>query len=90
MHNPKDPAAFEAYVLRKQQAKKKQEEEDATKLKKSKDEELVKKGYVPIEQWDKDRMKDDLGWEEKVQFDGQRFGNKFQQNEILRKNLKSW
>ena len=51
-----------------------------------------KKGYVPIEQWDENRSKnpDKLSWDEKVQFDGQRFGNQFKQNEILRKNLKSW
>ena len=85
----KDPATFEAYVLRKQQAKL-EEEEDAKKLNKANDEVTKKSGYVPIEQWDKERSKDDMGWEEKVQFDGQRFGNRFQQNEILRKNLKSW
>lgn len=45
--------------------------------------------YVPIEEWDKS-YEADLAWEEKVKFDGQRFGNQFQQNEILRKNLKSF
>ena len=49
-----------------------------------------KKGYQRIEEWDATRNKDDMAWEERVQFDGRRFGNQFQQNEILRKNLKSF
>ena len=46
-----------------------------------------KNGYVPIEQWDEQREKDMMAWEQKVQFDGQRYGNRFNQNEILRSNL---
>jgi hypothetical protein len=84
MRAASDPKLFEEYV---QNQKNKKEEEE----KKRKKEVLKqKKGYVPIEKWDEDRKKDNLSWEEKVQFDGQRFGNKFQQNEILKKNLKSW
>jgi hypothetical protein len=92
----KDPAAFEAYVLKKQQAKKKEEEEaaaaaaSATGNVNDTNGETKSGRYVPIEQWDKERSRDDMSWEEKVQFDGQRFGNKFQQNEIMRKNLKGW
>lgn len=50
-------------------------------------------GYVRAEEWDrqlqekKKNMKN-LSWEERVQFDGQRYGDQFNQNEILRHNLK--
>ena len=46
-----------------------------------------KSAYVPIEQWNAEKKKANLTWEERVQFDGQVHGNKFKQNEILRKNL---
>lgn len=47
-------------------------------------------GYVPIEQWDEERKnnKDSMTWEERVQFDGLRNGNRFRQNEILRHHLR--
>mmetsp|Transcript_17642 Transcript_17642/g.22265 ORF Transcript_17642/g.22265 Transcript_17642/m.22265 type:complete len:159 (-) Transcript_17642:816-1292(-) len=83
-----DPKLFEEYVLKKNQTK---NEVNIEKTTSGEDEEGgKKKGYVPIEQWEEERSKDSLSWEEKVQFDGQRYGNQFQQNEILRKNLKSW
>lgn len=44
------------------------------------------KGYQRIEDWDAE-TKDDNSWEEKVKFDGQRYGNKFNQNSILMKHL---
>mmetsp|Transcript_257 Transcript_257/g.350 ORF Transcript_257/g.350 Transcript_257/m.350 type:complete len:195 (+) Transcript_257:197-781(+) len=50
----------------------------------------VKRGYVRAEEWDKqenERIKSSMRGDERLQFDGQRFGNGFQQNEILRKNL---
>ena len=46
-----------------------------------------KKGYVRAEEWDAQTKRADLSWEERVQFDGQRHGDRFMQNEILRKNL---
>ena len=51
-----------------------------------------KKGYVRAEEWDaaQNKKRADLSWEERVQFDGQRYGNRFAQNEILRKNLKNF
>lgn len=53
-----------------------------------------KRGYVPIEQWNEEQVQKakngTLSWEERVQFDGQRYGDKFQQNEILRKHLNGW
>jgi len=51
-----------------------------------------KKGYVPIEKWDQERKQklDSMSWEERMQFDAQKYGNQFKQNEILRQNLKAW
>jgi hypothetical protein len=44
--------------------------------------------YQRIEEWDEERTADGkLIWEEKVQFDGQRFGNQVQQDNILRKHI---
>jgi hypothetical protein len=44
--------------------------------------------YQRIEEWDEERTADGkLTWEEKVQFDGQRFGNQVQQDNILRKHI---
>ena len=52
------------------------------------DDDKPKKGYQRIEEWDAQRTKDDMSWEERVQYEGQQNGNQFQQNEILRKSLK--
>jgi hypothetical protein len=53
------------------------------------DDKKRKRGYQRAEDWEKDQEKElkAMSWEERVQFDGQQHGNKFQQNEILRKNL---
>lgn len=90
-----DPELFEQYVLNKHRKKDENFDEtnSSTSLNNNKCttvDDSKKNGYVPIEEWDASRSKDDLSWEERVQYDGQRFGNRFQQNEILRKNLKSW
>lgn len=75
-----DPKAFEAYALGKMKQEKKSDEVPKPTAKKQ-------NAYVPIEEWDANRKKDDMSWEEKLQFEGQRDGNKFRQNEILRHNL---
>eukprot|EP00565_Helicotheca_tamesis_P001053 CAMPEP_0185740946 /NCGR_PEP_ID=MMETSP1171-20130828/38695_1 /TAXON_ID=374046 /ORGANISM="Helicotheca tamensis, Strain CCMP826" /LENGTH=333 /DNA_ID=CAMNT_0028412879 /DNA_START=114 /DNA_END=1115 /DNA_ORIENTATION=- len=55
-----------------------------------------KKGYQRAEEWEAeldDRRKgkgSGMTWEEKVQFDGQRFGNQIRQDAILRKHLGSF
>ena len=50
-----------------------------------------KTGYQRVEDWDAERKaKGALAWDEKVQFDGQRFGNQVRQDSILRKHLSSW
>ena len=54
------------------------------------EEEPKRRGYVRAEEWDKEqtaKLKEGLSWQERVQYDGLRFGNGVQQNEILRKNL---
>lgn len=47
------------------------------------------RGYVRAEEWEK-QLQQENSWEQKVKFDGQRFGNRFQQNEILLRSLKSF
>jgi hypothetical protein len=49
----------------------------------------TKKKYVPIEEWDAGRKNgENLTREERVQWECQRNGDQFRQNEILRQNLK--
>ena len=46
--------------------------------------------YQRIEDWEAERKakaRATMSWEERVQFDGQRYGDQYRQNEILRKNL---
>jgi hypothetical protein len=49
-------------------------------------------GYQRAEDWDREQREQakGLSWEERVQFDGRRHGNRFQQNEILRHHLKTY
>lgn len=51
-----------------------------------------KKGYQRAEDWEAEQqaITKQMTWEERVQFDGLRHGNRFAQNEILRKNLKGF
>jgi hypothetical protein len=44
--------------------------------------------YQRIEEWDAERTaKGEMSWEEKVQFEGQKYGNQVKQDSILRRNL---
>jgi hypothetical protein len=44
--------------------------------------------YQRIEEWDAERTaKGELSWEEKVQFEGQKYGNQLKQDSILRRHL---
>lgn len=89
----RDPKAFEAYVMRKNSAIDKLDNEpekvpDPGQDSSTSEESSPKRPkYVPIEQWDAERKKDDMSWEERVQFDGQRYGNRYKQNEILQSNI---
>mmetsp|Transcript_24045 Transcript_24045/g.45696 ORF Transcript_24045/g.45696 Transcript_24045/m.45696 type:complete len:169 (-) Transcript_24045:96-602(-) len=48
-----------------------------------------KSGYMRVEEWnEKKYKKTNMTWEEKVQWDGRQHGDRFMQNEILRKNIK--
>ena len=52
-----------------------------------------KGGYVRAEEWEAEeqrKAKNASSWEERVQFDGQRHGDRFSQNEILRHHLKGF
>jgi hypothetical protein len=53
------------------------------------DTEKRQRGYERPEDWEAEQEAEKglLSWDEKVQFDGQRDGNRFQQNEILRRNI---
>lgn len=46
-----------------------------------------KKGYQPIEEWDEEQKNGVNGWEDKVKFDGQKFGDQVRQNDILQQHL---
>ena len=46
--------------------------------------------YVPIEEWEEQHSREDLSKEERLQWECQRGGNQFRQNEILLHNLKSF
>ncbi len=53
----------------------------------------TKSKYVRAEVWEqqeREKAKSTSNWEERVQFDGQVNGNRFNQNEILRHNLKGF
>ena len=50
-----------------------------------------KSGYQRIEEWDAKRNdKGSMTYEQKLQFDGQRFGNQVRQDSILRRHLGTW
>jgi len=51
----------------------------------------TKKKYVPIEEWEEQRKNgENMSWEERLQWESQRGGDQFRQNEILRQNLKQF
>ena len=53
----------------------------------------TKSKYVRAEEWEeqeREKAKSSPNWEERVQFDGQVNGNRFNQNEILRHHLKGF
>ena len=50
-----------------------------------------KTGYQRIEEWDAQRNdRGSMTYEQKLQFDGQRFGNQVRQDSILRRHLGTW
>lgn len=53
-----------------------------------------KKGYVRAEEWEAEEQRrkknGELTWEERVQFEGQQYGNRVNQNDILRHHLNAF
>lgn len=95
-----DPTAFEDMVFGgkdKDKKSRKKNSSSAVDANASNEEDAPpkkKNGYQRAEDWDAEvkarQEKGEFTWEEKVQFEGQRLGNQFNQNEILRKNLKGF
>eukprot|EP00565_Helicotheca_tamesis_P006190 CAMPEP_0185723912 /NCGR_PEP_ID=MMETSP1171-20130828/585_1 /TAXON_ID=374046 /ORGANISM="Helicotheca tamensis, Strain CCMP826" /LENGTH=182 /DNA_ID=CAMNT_0028391681 /DNA_START=160 /DNA_END=708 /DNA_ORIENTATION=+ len=95
------PEAFEKFVMKGVAndtivgSTQEETSEDAPISSKS-EEPPKKKGYQRAEEWEaelNERRKgkgSGMTWEEKVQFDGQRFGNQIRQDAILRKHLGSF
>jgi hypothetical protein len=52
----------------------------------------TKKGYQRVEDWEHDQQEllKEMNWEQRVQYEGQKYGNQFNQNEILKNSLKRW
>mmetsp|Transcript_11878 Transcript_11878/g.15887 ORF Transcript_11878/g.15887 Transcript_11878/m.15887 type:complete len:164 (+) Transcript_11878:135-626(+) len=87
----RSPEAFEKFVMKgvaNDTVAELTQEEEAPQPK--------KKGYQRAEDWEAELKERQQGkgsgmtWEEKVQFDGQRFGNQVRQDVILRKHLGTW
>ena len=53
------------------------------------EERKTKGKYVPIEEWDRDQ-KENMSAEERLQWECQRGGNQYRQNEILSHHLSSF
>ena len=98
----KDPETFEKFI-EETMAKRKKPSAAAAKSEQmasaaaaksdedSSGEKKQKKKYVPIEEWDAQRKNgENMTREERLQWECQRMGNQFRQNEILRHNLKSF
>lgn len=87
-----DPVAFENFVSESQLQQRQEESRPAHPESKS---DLAETGeekpvYQRAEDWDADQSANVSGWDEKIQFDGRRYGNGFNQNEILRRHLKGF
>jgi hypothetical protein len=80
-----DPIAFERMALGKEEPAAASTTTTETNGKSS-------GGYQRVEDWDKEQeeLVKEMSWENRVRFDGQRNGNKFNQNEILRRNLNTY
>jgi len=91
----KDPKRFEEFIATQSKMEsdmKNNQENEQERIKSNSTGPVSSKGYVPIEQWDKEQKEllKEMSWEQRVQFEGQRNGDQFRQNEILRKNLKTF
>ena len=93
----KDPATFEKFI-EESIARKKQGEKISssamglhdTSVSAVENAPKKKSKYVPIEEWDASRTVDDMSSEERLQWECQRSGNQYRQNEILMNNIKGF
>jgi hypothetical protein len=92
-----DPVAFEKLVFETMVSAKQTKAEATAAVAKTttlkdeseKDGEKRQRGYQRAEDWEVDQEEErkEMTWEERVKYDGQQDGDKFNQNEILKKNL---
>ena len=85
----KDPALFEKFI-EDSVARKKGVASNNSSISNDNDKPKKKGKYVPIEEWDANRNLDDMSNEERLQWECQRNGNQYRQNEILMNNLKGF
>ena len=86
-----DPVAFEKFVSGSQREDRPEKSQPLPSQSSNTTETGEQKpAYQRAEDWDADQNKRVSGWDEKIQFEGQRFGNGFNQNEILRRQLKGF
>lgn len=86
-----DPEAFERMSLNEQQ----QPTASVTTNETAETKDEGKPGkYVSVEEWEESyqQSKKDgtISWEERVQMEGQKYGDQYKQNEILRRNMKGF
>ena len=87
----KDPATFEKFIEESIARKKGLVSNNNDSTSDDNNDKPKKKGkYVPIEEWDANRNLDDMTNEERLQWECQRNGNQYRQNEILMNNLKGF
>ena len=85
----KDPATFERFI-EDSVSRKKGVASNYNNISNENDKPKKKGKYVPIEEWDANRNLDDMTNEERLQWECQRNGNQYRQNEILMNNLKGF
>lgn len=83
----KDPATFEKFI---EDSARKKGVASNNNISNENDKPKKKGKYVPIEEWDANRNLDDMTNEERLQWECQRNGNQYHQNEILMNNLKGF
>ena len=84
----KDPATFEKFI--EESVARKKGVASNNNISNENDKPKKKGKYVPIEEWDANRNLDDMTNEERLQWECQRNGNQYRQNEILMNNLKGF
>mmetsp|Transcript_22562 Transcript_22562/g.32223 ORF Transcript_22562/g.32223 Transcript_22562/m.32223 type:complete len:209 (+) Transcript_22562:118-744(+) len=89
----KDPQQFEKFIedtMVKKNISSSSSSSSYTPQKAEQETPKKKGAYVPIEEWDAQRSKENMTSEERLQWECQRGGNQLRQNDILMHNLKSF